>query len=87
MNWYMQTGKDGDVVLSSKINYSRNLRNYRFKTKNIKEIQEIENLVKNNLPSIGYNLKFLKLKDMDELTKTSLIEKGLIDENLINNNS
>ena len=26
MNWYMQTGKDGDVVLSSKINYSRNLR-------------------------------------------------------------
>ncbi len=87
MNWYMQTGKDGDVVLSSKINYSRNLRNYRFETKNIKEIQEIENLVKNNLPSIGYNLKFLKLKDMDELTKTSLIEKGLIDENLINNNA
>ena len=87
MNWYMQTGKDGDVVLNSKINYSRNLRNYRFETKNIKEIQEIENLVKNNLPSIGYNLKFLKLKDMDELTKTSLIEKGLIDENLINNNA
>ena len=87
MNWYMQTGKDGDVVLSSKINYSRNLRNYRFETKNIKEIQEIENLVKSNLPSIGYNLKFLKLKDMDELTKTSLIEKGLIDENLINNNA
>ncbi len=87
MNWYMQTGKDGDVVLSSKINYSRNLRNYRFETKNIKEIQEIENLVKNNLPSIGYNLKFLKLKDMDELTRKSLIEKGLIDENLINNNA
>ncbi len=87
MNWYMQTGKDGDVVLNSKINYSRNLRNYKFETKSLKDIQEIENLVKNNLPSIGYNLKFLKLKDMDELTRKSLIEKGLIDENLINNNA
>ena len=86
MNWYMQTGKDGDVVLNSKINYSRNLRNYRFETKNKKDIQEIEDLVKNNLPSIGYGLKFLKLKDMDELTKKSLSEKGLIDDNLLNDN-
>ena len=86
MNWYMQTGKDGDVVLNSKINYSRNLRNYRFETKDLKDIQEIENLVKTNLPSIGYGLKFLKLKDMDELTKKSLNEKGLIDEYSSNNN-
>ena len=86
MSWYMQTGKDGDVVLNSKINYSRNLRNYRFETTNIKDIQEIENLVKTNLPSIGYDLKFLKLKDMDELTRKSLIEKGLIFENLSNGN-
>lgn len=86
MNWYMQTGKDGDVVLNSKIQYSRNLRNYRFETKSLKEIQEIENMVKNNLASIGYNLKFLKLKDMDELTKKSLNEKGLIDEYSLNDN-
>jgi len=87
MNWYMQTGKDGDVVLNSKINFSRNLRNYRFETKNQKDIQEIENLVKTNLPSIGYGLKFLKLKDMDELTKKSLNEKGLIDDNSSNDNA
>ena len=86
MNWYMQTGKDGDVVLNSKIQYSRNLRNYRYETKSLKEIQEIENMVKNNLASIGYNLKFLKLKDMDELTKKSLNEKGLIDEYSLNDN-
>lgn len=86
MNWYMQTGKEGDVVLNSKINYSRNLRNFRFETKSLKEIQEIENMVKNNLASIGYNLKFLKLKDMDELTKKSLNEKGLIDEYSLKDN-
>ncbi len=86
MNWYMQTGKDGDVVLNNRINYFRNLRNYKFETKSLKEIQEIENLVKSNLPSIGYNLKFLKLKDMDELTRKSLSEKGLIDEQDLDDN-
>ena len=86
MNWYMQTGKDGDVVLNNKISYSRNLRNYKFETKSLKDIQDIENLVKSNLTSIGYNLKFLKLKDMDELTRKSLSEKGLIDEQVLNDN-
>ena len=86
MNWYMQSGKDGDVVLNNKINYFRNLRNYKFETKSLKDIQEIENLVKSNLASIGYNLKFLKLKDMDELTRKSLSEKGLIDEQVLNDN-
>ena len=82
MNWYMQTGKDGDVVLNNRINYSRNLRNYRFETQNLKDIQEIEDLVKTNLPSIGYGLKFLKLNNMDDITKLSLIEKHIISADL-----
>ena len=85
MNWYMQSGKDSDVVILSKIKYSRNLRNYNFATENEQELLEIENLVKSNLPSIGYNLKFLRLKDMDDLTKKSLYEKGLIDEEALKN--
>ncbi len=80
MNWYLQNGKDSDVVTSCKITFSRNLRNYKFGTENLKEIQEIEELVKSKVPSLGYNLKFLKLKDMDDLTKKSLVEKGLITE-------
>ncbi len=80
MNWYMQRGKNSDIVISSKILFSRNLRNYKFETNNPKEIAEIEELVKENLPSIGYNLKLLKIKDMDDITKKTLIEKGLIGE-------
>lgn len=80
MNWYLQTGKSGDVVLNSKIVYARNLRNFKFGTENLKEIQEIENEVKSKMPSLGYDLKFLKMKDMDYLTKQALLEKGLIDE-------
>lgn len=80
MNWYLQSGKDSDVVLNNKVTFSRNLRNFKFNSKNLKEIQEIENEVKSKLPTIGYNLKFLKLQDMDELTRFSLLEKGLISE-------
>lgn len=82
MNWYLQSGKDSDVVENTHITFSRNLRNFKFGTENQKEIQEIENLIKINLPSLGYNLKFLKLKDIDNLTKKSLIEKGLIPEDI-----
>ena len=55
------------------------MRNFKFETKNLKEIGEIEKEVKSKLVKIGYGLKFLKLKDMDDLTKLSLVEKGLID--------
>jgi protein arginine kinase len=89
MNWYLQTGKNSDVVLNSKIIYSRNLRNFKFGTDNLKEIQEIEDEVKSKIPSLGYNLKFLKMKDMDTITKEVLLEKGIVDGNALedkNNN-
>ena len=83
MNWYLQRGKDSDVVKSVKITFFRNLRNFKFETKNHKEIQEIEDLVKLNIPSVGYNLKFLKLNNMDLIGKKAIIEKGLINETLL----
>ena len=85
MNWYLQRGKDSDVVVNCKIMYSRNLRNHRFNTKNETEIQEIENEVRSKIQGLGYNLKFIKIKDLDELTKMSMLEKGLIDETAIKN--
>lgn len=90
MNWYLQRGKKSDVVLNSKIIYSRNFRNFKFGTENPKEIQEIEEYVKSKIPSLGYNLKFLKISDMDFLTRRSLFEKGLITEEVAepkNNNA
>lgn len=83
MNWYLQSGKDSDVVLNSKITYSRNLRNFKFASENIKDIKEIEELVKSKLPTLGYNLKFLRIEDMDTLTRESLLEKGLISEEAV----
>lgn len=83
MNWYLQRGKNSDVVINNKITFSRNLRNLKFAAESLKEIQEIEDLIKSKLPSIGYNLKFLKMRDIDELTKNSLSEKGLINQEVL----
>ena len=78
MNWYLQSGKESDVVISTRIRFARNLAGFKFKPTKPEEIQEIENKIKENLYAIGYNLKFFYLKDMDDITKMSLVEKNLI---------
>lgn len=77
MNWYLENREDSDVVKSTRIRFVRNINNFNFKLKE-SELQELEEKIKENLYSIGYGLKFLRLKDMDNITKTSLVEKNLI---------
>lgn len=80
-NWYMQSGKDSDVVISTRIRFARNLADYRFNP-NKEESCEIEKMIEEKTHEIGYNLKFLKLKNMDEITKLSLVEKNIISPEL-----
>ena len=79
MNWYVQNGKESDVVLSSRVRLSRNIKGYPFTNRcTEEELKEIYNKIKEITPLIGYNLKFLSMKDMDSLTKQSLVEKHII---------
>lgn len=79
MNWYLESGKDSDVIISSRIRFARNLREFPFKEKMKKEQKkQFFEKVKFITPSIGYGLKFFYLKDIDDLTKMSLVEKHLI---------
>ena len=78
MNWYLESGKDQDVVVSTRVRYARNLQEFKFNVKDVQEAQKTENKIKEETPEIGYSLKFLKLKDMDDITKMSLVEKNLI---------
>ena len=78
MNWYLQSGKDSDVVTSTRIRFARNLQAFKFNLKNPKDIEELKNKIKENTYAIGYGLKYLELKDMDDITKMSLVEKNLI---------
>lgn len=82
LNWYLQNGKDSDVVISSRIRLARNLANFPFMEKaDTQTKQKIEDTIKEITPSIGYGLKFVKLKDMDEITKMTLLEKRLVSPN------
>lgn len=78
-NWYLQSGKDSDVVLSTRIRLARNLKNIPFVSRYTKdEANQILEKVESIVPSLGYGLKFLRLDRMDAITKLSLIEKHLI---------
>ena len=86
MNWYLDNGKDSDVVVSTRIRYARNLQDYRFNIQNKKEAEDLLKNIKNETPEIGYGIKFLRLKDMDDITKISLVEKNLISPEFAVNN-
>lgn len=78
-NWYLQNGKDSDVVLSSRVRLSRNMQNYPFTVKCSKEdLNKILDEVKEIVPSLGYGLKFINLNDIDDITKIALVEEHVI---------
>ena len=78
-NWYLQNGKDSDVVISSRARLARNLFEYNFPNKFLKdESKNVFDKIQEITPSLGYGLKFLKLDNIDDITKISLMEKHLI---------
>ena len=78
MNWYLQSNENYDVVRSTRIRFARNLSEFKFNLQSKEELEKFENKIKDNLYAIGYGLKFLRLKDMDDITKMSLVERNLI---------
>lgn len=86
-NWYLQNGKDSDVLISTRVRLARNIQGFNFKNKcNKEERKQILEKIENIVPSLEYGLQLLKLKDMDDLTKISLIEKHIISPEFANNN-
>ena len=84
-NWYLQNGKNSDVVISTRVRLARNIKGFNFENKCKNEdkkqiLAKIESIV----PSLGYGLQLLKLKDMDDLTKLSLVEKHIISPEFAN---
>ena len=85
MNWYLQSSKDSDVAKSTRIRFARNIAGFLFNLKNKEMKEALENKIKDNLYGIGYGLKFFKLKDMDDITKMSLVEKNIISPEFVSN--
>lgn len=78
MNWYLQSNENSDVAVSTRIRFSRNIHDFKFNMSTKQELEVLQNRIKEKVYQIGYGLKFLKLKDMDDITKMSLVEKNLI---------
>ena len=85
MNWYLQSNETSDVAKSTRIRFSRNLNDFKFNLTQNEEIEELKNKIKDNLFKLKYNLKFFELKDMDDITKMSLVEKNLISPDFVLN--
>ena len=72
INWYLQNGKDSDVVISSRIRLARNLADFPFKEKaKTKDLEQVLKTIKEITPSIGYDIKYIELKNIDDVTKIS----------------
>ena len=79
LNWYIESGKDSDVVLSTRVRIARNIADIPFKVKQTEDDKiHLLNVISEITSSIGYGLKFLKIKDIDDITKISLVEKHII---------
>lgn len=78
-NWYVQTGKDSDIVISSRIRLARNIKGIPFTTKcKPEDLEKVINVMNNEVNSLGYGLKLFRMDKIDNVTKLSLIEKHLI---------
>jgi protein arginine kinase len=78
-NWYLQNGKESDVVVSTRVRLARNLKGFKFENKcTNEEKKKILSLIEDKCGEIGYGLKLMKLSDMDEVTKMALVEKHII---------
>lgn len=85
MNWYLQSSENSDVAKSTRIRLARNLQDFKFNLSKKEDIEGLENKIKEGLYNIGYGLRFFKLKDMDDITKMSLVEKNLISPDFVLN--
>jgi len=78
-NWYLESGKESDVVLSTRIRLARNITEIPFINKITKEqAEEVNSIMKQAIEKVGYGLKFIRLKDVDDITKLSLVEKHIL---------
>lgn len=80
MKWYTNTGKDSDVVLSTRVRLARNLKDYPFPARlDASARNEVNKLVKDVLiTGEDDSLHYIEMKDLSSYQAVSLAEKHLI---------
>lgn len=88
LKWLDNTGKERDIVISSRIRLARNLENYKFPIKITEQeseevIKEIVEAIEKSNSTLTKNYEFFRIKDIPEIEKNVLIEKHLISPDLV----
>lgn len=80
MKWYTNTGKDSDVVLSTRVRLARNLKNKPFPARlDISEKKQLNEQLRDIFITDGdADLKYMEMKDLTSYNAVSLAEKHLI---------
>ena len=93
--WYQKTGLQGDVVISTRIRFARNLNEFPFPCKlSPNKKAEVVKLVKDSLKELNKNkkiknldLKFVDLENLSRSQKISLVERHLVSPEFIKKSS
>jgi len=79
--WLRGTGKESDIVISSRIRLARNITGYPFLSRsNLKQRKEIESLLRNTIieSSIAQDISYVNLNNATSVDKLFLVERHLI---------
>lgn len=89
--WYEEYGKDGDVVLSSRVRLARNLKGIPFPARAGEEEQNLvifkcKEAILEKANSIGEKVNFIDLSVMEPYEKQAIAERHLISPQMMDNN-
>ncbi len=79
--WLRGTGKESDIVISSRIRLARNIAGYPFLSRaNLKQRKEIESLLRNTIieRNIAQDVSYINLNQATSVDKLLLVERHLI---------
>ncbi|NLM76201.1 MAG: protein arginine kinase [Clostridiaceae bacterium] len=89
--WYVDTGPDSDVVISSRVRLARNFNNYPFPHRSLPEHQEkviretCDALFSDN-PKLKETFSLIRLHELTPIERQVLMEKHLISKELAESN-
>ena len=78
--WYYKIGRE-PIVISSRVRLARNFKDYKFP--HIMTVEETDKLLDDIKNIIDDNISLLKLKDIDNITLNSLVERHLVSKEFI----
>lgn len=82
MKWYIESGKDGDVVISSRVRLARNIKGFPFA--NVLKDQDCKDvLLKCKEAAMPLGLKYLSMESMPVIKRQLLVERHIISPEML----